>query len=145
MSVSEESQATWKWCRSSTMNQKDGSETPHSRLSQGSGCGEPGGGSPNTEAQLLIQVPVAGALGLPHFGPYQSKGRLLSQRECNNHFKSLGSETKRSSPRITASDVQMAPTFPQSTWELRKKILSHFNSKRNCPTSTNTGQLRKKK
>lgn len=99
-----------------------------SRLSQSSGCGEPGGGSPNTEAQLLSQEPVTGALGLPHFGPYQSKGRLLSQRGCNNHLKSLGNETKRSSPRAASSDVQMAPTLPHSTWEFRKKILSHFST-----------------
>lgn len=37
-----------------------GQKPPHSRLSQGSGCGEPGGGSPNTEAQLLVQVPSRG-------------------------------------------------------------------------------------
>ena len=145
MSVSEESQATWKRCRPSTMNQKDESEAPpiagsHRALDVGSQ-----GEGVQTRRHSCWCKCHHGAPGLPHFLPYQSKGRLQSQRECNNHFKSLGSETKRSSPRIAASGVQMAPTFPQSTWDLRKKILSHFNSKRNCPTPTNTGQLRKKK
>lgn len=71
-------------------------------------------GSPNTEAQLLRKCPSRGPWDCLT-SPGSKQRQVLSQRECNNHLRSFGSETKSSSPRAASADAQTAPALPQST------------------------------
>ena len=71
-------------------------------------------GSPNTEAQLLRKCPSRGPWDCLT-SPGSKQRQVLSQRECNNHLRSFGSETKSSSLRAASADAQTAPALPQST------------------------------
>lgn len=104
-----------------------------SRLSQSSGCGEPGGGSPNTEAQLLAQEPVTGALGLPHFGPYQSKGRLLTKGDVTIISKVLGVKQKGAHLKLPLLTSRWLPLFHTALGSLGRRFCHTFQLQMQLP------------